>query len=133
MTQSRRRAAGAALFLVLAALIGCGKSGPKPAPVSGTVLYDGRPLPEGTVYFKTPQTGSMDALPVKDGKFEGTAEVGDRRVEVTAYKVQIRGTEGMKGEVKESLIPPRYNVESNLTAAVKADGPNTFEFKVTSK
>ncbi|MBN9118913.1 MAG: hypothetical protein J0I06_07100 [Planctomycetes bacterium] len=133
MTHLRRRAAGAALFLVLAALIGCGKSGPKLVPVSGTVTYDGQPLPEGTVYFKTAQTGAMDTLPVKDGKFEGSAEVGERRVEVTAYRTKVQDLNGMKGEIKESLVPARFNANSTLTATVKADGPNTFKFDVTSK
>jgi hypothetical protein len=133
MSQSQR-AAGAVLFLTLAVLFGCDKSsGPKPVPVSGTVTLDNRPLAEGTVYFKTAATGATDALPVKDGKFEGSAEVGERRVEVTAYKTQIQDLNGMKGEIKESLVGPRFNTNSTLTASVKADGPNTFKFDVASK
>lgn len=129
-----RRAALAALFLMLAALVGCGKSsGPKTVPVSGTVTLDNHPLAEGTVYFKTVATGAIDALPVKDGKFDGSAEVGERRVEVTAYKTKVQDLNGMKGEIKESLVGPRFNTSSTLTASVKAEGPNTFKFDVTSK
>jgi hypothetical protein len=135
MFQPRLRAAGAALFLSLSALAGCGQStkAPQLAPVSGTVTVDGKPLPEGTVYFKTTQTGAIDTLPVKDGKFEGKAEVGERRVEISAFEVKVVGTGAMKGEVKENRIPAQYNTDSKLTATVKAEGPNAFEFKVTSK
>ncbi len=134
MTQSQRRAARAALFLVLAALIGCGTSNSKPksVPVSGTVTIDGKPLPEGTVYFKTIQTGAFDSLPVKDGKFEGGADVGERRVEVNSYRIKIVKGE-MGGEVKENVLPARYNTNSTLSATVTAVGPNTFTFDVKSK
>ncbi len=134
MTQSQRWAASAALFLVLVALIGCGKSESKPKSVlvSGTVTMDGKPLTEGTVYFKTVQTGAFDTLIVKDGKFEGDAEVGVRRVEVNAYRTKTI-KDAMGGEVKENRIPARFNADSTLAATVTADGPNTFKFEVKSK
>ena len=34
---------------------------------------------------------------------------------------------------KESLIPPRYNMDSTLTAKVTPEGPNQFTFELTSK
>ena len=97
------------------------------------MTHDGHPLAEGTVYFKTAQTGAIDTFPVKDGKFEGTAEVGERRVEISAYRTKTGNFNGMKGEVKENLIPAPYNVNSKLTATVTPDGPNTFQFDVKSK
>ena len=128
------RFATTSLLLALLALNGCGQPGkPKTASVSGTVTFDGQPLTEGTVYFKTVATGSLDALAVKDGKFEGAAEVGDRRVEVNAFKTKVVGTGEMKGEVKENLVHPRYNIDSTLTATVTEAGPNTFKFEVKSK
>lgn len=113
-------------------LIGC-QSRPVTVPVSGTVTLDGQPLSEGEVYFKTVRTGAFEAIPVKAGRFAGAAQPGERRVEVYAYRVTTGDFSGMKGEVKESLISPKYNLESTLTADVSADKPNEFAFAVTSK
>ena len=111
---------------------GCAKPAPKVYPVSGSVTLDGRPLSEGTVYFKTIATGEIDALPVKDGQFAGKAAAGNRRVEVVAYRsIPVAGQMG--GEVQESLIARRFNSESTLTAEVTEKGPNEYEFKVESK
>jgi len=133
MTWLRQWTASAVIVLILVVTFGCGKPGPKVVTVSGTVMYDGQPLAEGTIYFKTPATGAIDTLPVKDGKFEGNAEVGERRVEINAYRTKSQDFNGMKGEVKENLIPARYNADSKLTATVTAEGPNTFQFEVKSK
>ena len=111
---------------------GCAKPGPKLVPVSGSVTLDGRPLSEGTVYFKTIATGEIDALPVKEGQFAGKAAEGNRRVEVVAYRlIPVPGQMG--GEVQESLVAKRFNFESTLTAEVTAGGPNTFVFAVMGK
>ncbi len=123
-------------WLLLLALLfvanGCAKPGPKMYPVSGNVTLDGQPLAEGTVYFKTVATGEVNTLPVKDGKFAGSAAEGPRRVEVVAYRlIPVAGQMG--GEVQESLIAKQFNLNSTLTAEVTAAGPNTFEFAVTSK
>lgn len=117
---------------VLCLANGCAKPGPKLYPVSGNVTLDGQPLAEGTVYFKTIATGDVDSLPVKAGRFEGKAVEGARRVEVVAYRlIPVAGEMG--GEVPESLIAKRFNIDSTLTAEVTAAGPNTFEFAVTGK
>src|SRR5438067_1740402 len=54
----------------LAAVIGCGPSGPDIVPVSGTVMRNGKPVPYVTVYFQPtsgrPSLGSCDA----EGKFK---------------------------------------------------------------
>lgn len=126
------RIASLVLLLGLLALLGCGSKGPKRSPVSGTVTLDGKPLAKGVVYFKTVQTGAIDTLPVNDGKFEGQAEEGARRVEINSYRSKtISGPMG--GEVQENLVAPRYNSESTLTATVTPTGPNSFKFEVEGK
>jgi hypothetical protein len=127
-----------AAWLLLAAslpVVGC-SSGPKePAryAVSGTVTLDGAPLPEGKINFMTPDTGAIDTLDIKEGKFSGKAQAGDRRVEINAYHVEVVDKDGMKSEAQTDLIPPEYNKESKLTAQVTSGGPNTFSFDVKSK
>lgn len=118
------------LFLVFAS--GCGPAGPKTFPVSGTVTLDGKPLAEGTIHFKSLETGAIDSLPIKDGKFSGQAVEGDRRVEVVAYRlIPVEGQMG--GEVQESLVAPRFNSESELKAVVSPTGKNDYTFAVEGK
>ncbi len=125
-----------ACLFVSVMLGGCGSGeppAPKKYPVSGKVTQDGKPLPEGTILFKTVAAGSVQSMDIKDGEFRGEAEAGDRRVEINAYRVITGDFNGMKGEVQESLIPPRYNTASTLTAKVTAGGANQFTFEVTSE
>jgi hypothetical protein len=115
-------------------LFGCGPKGPVMVPVTGTVTLDGSPMPDGVVYFKTIIEGSVDELPVKDGKFNGMVEVGDRRVEICRYglgpPIKMGG-----GEIPNRIetLPARYNYESELKASVKEEGSHDFKFEVTSK
>jgi hypothetical protein len=124
-------------LLVLAGLfacLGCGRSGPQPIPVRGTVNCDGEPLAEGTISFRTVATGTIDTLPVKNGRFEGQAVEGEnRRVEVNAYRKMVVGTGAMSGEVQENTIARRYNLDSTLTATVSRAGANEFKFDVSRK
>ena len=123
------------MVLGLIVCLGCGDKKPeiKLAPVSGTVKCDGKPLAQGTIYFKTIVTGAFEQLPIKDGKYEGQAAEGERRVEITSYRSTIMGTGEMKGEVQESLVSTDFNTNSKLSAEVKVGSPNTFDFDVKSK
>lgn len=127
-----RFATALSILALLFVSTACKPAGPKLYPVKGTVTLDGQPLQSGTIYFKTIATGAIDPLPVKDGQFVGQAVEGMRRVEVVAYRmIPVAGQMG--GEVQESLIAPRFNSESTLTAEVTQKGPNDFAFKVESK
>src|SRR5438552_15083087 len=79
------KVAGMWLLIVALGLSGCGRKGPIMVPVSGTVTLDGKPMPDGMIYFKTIVEGSVDQMEIKDGKFAGKVEVGDRRVEICRY------------------------------------------------
>jgi hypothetical protein len=125
------------LLALCLALSGCGGSPARPEakkyPVSGTVTLDGQPMAEGMIYFKTVSAGAIDFVDIKDGKFKGQAQEGDRRVEICLYKTETQGNGPMKTEVKKNLIPKQYNDQSKLTAKVTPQGPNEFTFAVTSK
>ena len=124
----------AILLMVLLALSGCGRKGPIMVPVSGTVTLDGKPMPDGMIYFKTIVEGSVDQMEIKDGKFAGKVEVGDRRVEICRYglgpPIKMGG-----GEIPNKIetLPARYNQASELEATVTERGPNEFKFAVESK
>lgn len=127
-----------ALGMVCLLLVGCssGTSGlpePERFPVSGSVTLNGAPLASGLIYFKTVQTGATDSVDIKEGKFDGRAQAGDRRVEVCAYEpIPSQGNDPMAADRQKNLIPPKYNVESELTAKVTREGPNQFSFELSS-
>ena len=128
------------LLSVCLTLAGCGqktKVEPERFPVRGSVTLDGKPLPQGLIYFKTVATGAIDAAGIKDGTFEGRAEAGDRRVEISAYTIETTqskddGPLSHSGR-KKNTIPPCYNVESRLTAKVSREGMNEFVFKLLAQ
>jgi hypothetical protein len=103
-------------------------------PVSGTVTLDGAPLADGEINFITRETAALDVLPIKNGKFEGQAKAGKRRVEIKAFReeevVPMPGADPQRTRV--NYIPPQYNANSKLTAEVTPDGANQFTFEVFS-
>jgi hypothetical protein len=128
------RVAGAWLLSLALGLNGCGRQGPNMVAVSGTVTLDDKPLPDGMIYFKRPFEGSVDQMEIKDGKFAGQVEVGERRVEICRYGLGPPIKMG-KAELpnKVETLPTCYNQESTLTATVTESGPNEFAFALESK
>jgi hypothetical protein len=129
------------IALLAAALVGClgcggGVNLEKTVSVSGTVMLDNQPMSEGDITFASTTDGSLDNIPVKEGKFSGQATVGDRRVEIRAFMPDPANAEMYKDDPsqapKVNYLPEKYNSASSLKASVTADGPNTFDFKVTS-
>lgn len=112
--------------------VGCGPSAPPQYQVSGNVSLDGAPLDEGTIYFKTVSTGAIEAIPIVGGRFEGTAEAGERRIEIASIRTETKESEGMSSQIETNLIPSNYNVESELQETVTPEGPNTFDFDLKS-
>jgi len=139
------------VWAVCLAMCGCGGGRPeaKKYPVSGTVTLDGKPLADGVLYFKTPDVGAVDTIPIKDGQLKGQAQAGKRRVEICAYResktptmyakmapspgADGKAAPGMDMVQRENYLPARYNTMSTLTEEVKAGGPNQFTFDLQSK
>ncbi|MDW8080217.1 MAG: hypothetical protein RMJ16_15160 [Thermoguttaceae bacterium] len=135
-----------ALLAIIAQLVaGCGGTGGRPAektyPVTGTVALDGKPMADGEIIFKDTATGAVHIIPIKDGKFQGQASAGAKRVEIYAYKMEIdpvaKEMYGAEAQpTKVNIIPAKYNTESTLKATVEAatdPGKNNFSFEITSK
>lgn len=118
----------------LAAVIGCSESGPRPVPVNGTVTMDGAPLAEGMVMFRSVTEGTLDSIPIKDGKFSGKALPGERRVEIGSYDAVVSGAgTQMESTVQVNRVAPEFGDESKLTAKVEPSGKNEYVFEVKSK
>lgn len=138
-TPARRRLAWAIGALMAAALTGCGDENPIAHatlyPVKGKVtLPDGMPLAAGQVIFKSTKTTVTNTFPLKsDGTFSKDAKEGLPEGEYKAY-LEV-GTTGSAKKRPTLPFAGKYLDEdrTDLTATVKPDGPNDFEFKLTAK
>jgi hypothetical protein len=115
-------------------LAGCG--GSSTYPVSGTVQYDGAPIPEGYIAFIPAGPGPGVGGPIANGHYSLRAQAGKVRVEITANKKMPlpfgrKGPEGQT-EVIQQYVPERYNAKTELVKDVQA-GTNTMDFDLTSK
>ncbi len=133
------------LWLVAAvgiAVAGCGqgsfRSGPD-YPVKGKVLLaDGKPLRSGRVVFVSSQTALSYAGPIgDDGGFELKqgdrvgAPAGDYKVRVEIDETSLPKSHGKSSNLP---FPAKYRDEdtSKLTATVKAEPENPFEFRLSN-
>lgn len=137
----------ATTFAMLQLLSGCGGSSdnlPREG-VSGAVAIEGKPLAKGLITFlpNDPETVTQGGSVVIDGKYDIPQSQG---LVPGKYKVVISSPED-KGEIKVDMannapglppiirpevIPRQYNAESLLTAEVKANAKNVFEFNLTN-
>jgi hypothetical protein len=137
----------AALPLLLAAA-GCGAEGDQRPrePVSGTVTFEGKPLDNGTIEFQPSSAAEAVAAggTVAQGRFAIPKDAGPvpGKYRVAIYDQANTATTGSAegggpvAATRKSLaelrgaIPPRYNSATELTADVKAGGPNRFSFEL---
>lgn len=104
-----RRAPGAlALGLVLIGLAGC-TSKPPMAQLSGTVTFQGKPVPAGWISF-TPEAGvgTVRVCQIKDGVYDSSTE-GETGIFPGKNLVKIAGFDGKKipmwGQGKQIFNP----------------------------
>ncbi len=136
---ARRRLAWAIVATMLVALAGCGEKNPLANatlyPFKGKVtLPDGKPLNAGSVVFEGAKTTVRTTTPVgSDGTFRRDAKDGLPEGE---YKVHIEVGDTAPAKKRATLpFATKYLDEdsSGWTATVKPDGPNDYEFKLTTK
>jgi hypothetical protein len=114
-----------------ALLAGCSPSGPPTYPVSGTVLFDGKPLPRGDIIFHAARGDlGADAGKIKDGKYSFRAKAGKKKVAILASKAVPGKRDPIMGPLIENYIPARYNDETTLTTEVRESGENQFDFQL---
>jgi hypothetical protein len=143
LTTQRRFWQSGSLIVSLFLVAGCGSAptGPKMYSVSGTVTFDGKPLPKGDIILFPATPGlAPDAGSIKDGKYSLNAKIGERRVDIRASREVPGKTKPrvppLTGDepVIESYIPAVYNSETTLKATVTdSAAKNKFDFALTSE
>lgn len=125
---------------LLAFSMGCGSGGPSRVGVSGTVLLDGEPVPEGTVVFVPEGEGIRAGGPIENGKYSVAAafgpNLGKHKVEITWPKKtgRVINTPKTEGETDErtEAIPEKYNKNTTLVVTIQP-GANQHDFDLKSK
>jgi len=136
-------------LLALAALAGCGPGNPLGREaVSGRVTLDGKPLEFGNISFDpvVPTGGVRSGALITDGEYSIDAHKG---LPPGEYKVRIFAGEANPPDMQApdggelpapaaelpgvSLIPPEYNVQSDIVREVTADGDNRFDFEIETQ
>jgi hypothetical protein len=109
--------------------LGCG---PRPRTVTGVVLIDGNPLPDGDILFiDVLGVYGPEHTKIKDGRFELKVRPGDKRVEIRASR-EVPEKRTPMGPYFEDYIPNKYNTQSDLKAHIEADGETHLEFPLKS-
>lgn len=90
-------------------------------------------MPDGYIVF----TGGDSTIPPATGKIAAgeyslRATADTHRVEIQASRFIGPENPIMGLRAKQQYVPDRYNIESILTAEVKAESDNRFPFELTS-
>jgi hypothetical protein len=132
-----------AIGAITLAAIGC-QSSAGLAPVSGKITLDGKPLAAAHVVFqpessgKSPSTGGSYAFTNENGEYTLRSFEGDQAgAAVGTHKVQINlkvdSESDSPSRTRPKPLPPRYNVQTELTFQVQPGGTKEANFDLTSK
>ena len=137
-----RRATFAHLVIAVSILVVSGCSDDGLVPISGQVLFKGKPLEFGSVMLQPVVGPPSSGVIQPDGSFElethgvGVgASPGPNRVRVTCFESQRPGASsgsGVELALGRSLIPERYtNFTSGLVVEIKPDHDEPLVIKLT--
>src|SRR5688572_24926741 len=129
------------LSLAFVCTPGCSDSN-GPQPVSGSVVFQGKPLDQGAIQFVPADGGPTESgAGIKDGQYSIPAEnglmPGKYKVSVLSYDergAKVPDSTTMPGDTVgvqfKERIPAKYNTETILKAEVVAGQANVFDFQL---
>jgi len=127
-------------LLILSLLSGCGSPADplQRQEVTGEVSLEGSPIAEGTIEFSPVAEGTGSGAMIEDGKFTIPAQKGlppgEYIVRISASNPdaeQVR-LPGESNQIAAELIPPEFNVDSDVKFTVTLDGDNVFTLDIGS-
>jgi len=134
-----------AIVAAAALVLGCG-GGDKIVPVSGTVKLDGKPLANATINFQPTSTANNPKAGV--GSYGSTGPDGNYSLKTadTDKAGAVVGTHRVAIQIKQEsddrdpklrpppkLLPPKYNLNTELEFKVPPGGSSTANFDLSSK
>ena len=123
----------AVLTAAVCLLAGCG-GGEKLYRVSGTVTFEGRPIPKGLVFFDPDPSkgtpGTQGFANIEDGRFDTALPDKGRGIRGGAYLIRINGFDGR--EAAEAPFGQALFPEHELTRDLPAED-QTFDYDVKRK
>jgi hypothetical protein len=116
-----------AAVLGIALIFGCGPREEKLYRVSGTVNFDGKPIPKGLIFFDPRVDGPQGFANIVDGKYD-TAEQGKGVRGGSTYDVRVNGFNGIEANEAPFGQPlfPEYTGVKELPAE-----DSTFDLDIT--
>src|SRR5437762_2113355 len=94
------------LVMVAVVLVGCGDTGPKRYPISGTITLKGSTIDEGIIQFEPMDKGpTMSGATIKNSKYEIPRDKG---LAVGRYRVSLYAGDGAPGQGMAG-IDPKYD------------------------
>jgi hypothetical protein len=128
-----RRVSGLGVAVVLLFAFGCTDHQPARYPVKGSVRFNGQPVESGEILFApVDKRAAPDVGRIDQGLYEALVKGGKKRVEIRASRPVVGGKPNPMGPVYHDYIPEKYNARTKLTADVKPDGENRFDFELKS-
>jgi len=139
--------------MLVGGLCGCGGSGPKYVPVSGTLTLDGKPYGDGVVVFLPKATstnpnpgrssaGETDAnghFVLKTDDLKNGAVVGKHLVKISTrgpvmqFDPATGSPDTAPANVKRDLIPAEWNTMSEKEFEVPPNGTDKANFDIVTK
>lgn len=130
------------LSIAVVAVVGCGPSRPtvKTAPVSGTVIVDGKPVEGAQVNFLATDYAGV-AKTDASGKYQLEAQPGENSIYIVKYntddpnfdETMMAGSDAGGGP--KQLLPPKYSDSSQteLRFTVPDEGSTEANFDLRSR
>ena len=119
------------LLMIAATAVGCG-GGPRVYELSGTVTYQGKPVPAGNIVFEPDTSQGNQGAPgyakIKNGQYD-TRQNGGEGTVGGPHLVRIIGLDGVaRGElVNGSPLFPEFNTTADLP---KANATKDFDVAI---
>jgi hypothetical protein len=112
------------LAFCIISISGCGDSLPKRVPVSGHVVFDGKPLETGVLLIQAPGQRSSYATLGPGGKFTVTTFTENDGLMMGKHQVAVVAKEDINQTTQKWFIPKKYSEVSTSGLEIDVTGSN---------